>query len=589
MDPVRRSSDEAARWLLAALLDWHRRDARQAWWDYFRLHELPLDDLIAESEPLGGLEYDRVVGERKQSLVHRLTFPPQDHKVSRGADNWQDDAGRGVTIVDVDDEHGVLLIARGRKSAAPPPRALLRGGPVDARSLRDALGRVADAVIENGLDGPGPYRAIRDLLLRRAPALAPAPGSSLVGADEPVLDAALRLARALPDAEGVLAIQGPPGTGKTWTGARMIVELVRTGHRVGVSAQAHKAITNLLVETVLAAREAGVPIRALQRIDGDGADPFDEVAEASNAEIAAAVAAGAVDVVAGTSWLFARPELDRTLDVLFVDEAGQQSLANAVAGATAARAVVLLGDPNQLPQVSQGVHPDGAGASALEHVLGTDRTLPPERGLFLPVTYRMHPRVNAFVSELFYDGRLETDPANAVQAIGGSGTGIRYRPVVHPGDASRSTLEADEVAELVAGLIGQPWTDKHGVTRPLTGEDVVIVAPYNAHVAEIHAAIERRIGSRLRVGTVDKFQGQEAPVSIFSTATSSPDELPRDMEFLYSGNRLNVAVSRARGLAIVVSSPELLTVACRTAEQMKLVNAFCRLVEVAEEQGSATG
>ena len=252
--------------------------------------------------------------------------------------------------------------------------------------------------------------------------------------------------------------------------------------------------------------------------------------------------------------------------------------------ATAARSIVLLGDPNQLPQVSQGVHPDGAGASALEHVLGADRTLPADRGLFLPVTFRMHPRVNTFVSELFYDGRLETDPKNADRPITGVGTGIRYRPVVHPGDASRSTLEATEVAELVAALIGQSWTDRDGGPRPLTADDILVVSPYNAHVAEIHAAIERRIGGRVRVGTVDKFQGQEAPVSIFSTATSSPDELPRDMEFLYSGNRLNVAVSRARGLAIVVSSPDLLTVACRTAEQMRLVNAFCRLVEVAAEQ-----
>ena len=221
--------------------------------------------------------------------------------------------------------------------------------------------------------------------------------------------------------------------------------------------------------------------------------------------------------------------------------------------------------------MSQGVHPDGAGASALEHVLGAERTLAPDRGLFLPITYRMHPRVNAFVSELFYDGRLETDPKNATQSLAGDGTGIRYRPVVHPGDASRSSLEAAEVAELVDRLIGQAWTDRDGRTRPLTAADIVVVAPYNAHVAEIHSAIERRIGGRVRVGTVDKFQGQEAPVSIFSTATSSPDELPRDMEFLYSGNRLNVAVSRARGLAIVVSSPDLLTVACRTAEQMRLV------------------
>ncbi len=588
VDPDRRTDEDAARWLLAALLDWHRRDARQAWWDYFRLRELPIDDLVGETEPLGGLIYDRIVGEEKQSYIHRLTFPPQDHKVSRGADGWEDENGRGVTIHDIDDEHGVLLIRRARKSEAPPPRALLKGQPIDARAPRAALGRVADVVIAHGIDAEGPYRAVRDLLLRRPPRVAGrATGEALVDPAEEAVAAGRRLAVGLPAAETVLAIQGPPGTGKTYTGARMIVELVRAGRRVGISAQAHKAITNLLEETVRAAREAGVPLRALQRIDGgEGAGHLPEVDEASNDEIEAAVAGGTVDVVAGTSWLFARPELDQRIDVLFVDEAGQQSLANAVAGGTAARSIVLLGDPNQLPQVSQGVHPDGAGASALEHVLGADRTLPPERGIFLPVTFRLHPRVNAFVSELFYEDRLETDPPNARQAIGGAGTGVRYRPVVHAGDGSRSTLEAGEVATVIASLIGQPWTDRHGVTRPLVTADILVVSPYNAHVAEIHAAIERRIGGRVRVGTVDKFQGQEAPVSIFSTATSSPNELPRDMEFLYSGNRLNVAISRARGLAIVVSSPDLLTVACRTADQMRLVNAFCRLVEVAEAQAS---
>lgn len=586
VDPAARSADEAARWLLAALLDWHRRDARQQWWDYFRLRALPLDDLVGEAEPLGGLVYDRVVGEERQSFIHRLTFPPQDHKVTRGGGGWEDESGRGVTIHDIDDERGVLLIRRGKRNDAPPPSALLKAQPPDAKAMREALGRLADGVIAHGVDGDGPYRAVRDLLLRRPPRIAGrVAGVGLVDAGETAVDAGRRIAVGLPDAATVLAIQGPPGTGKTYTGARMIVELVRAGRRVGISAQAHKAITNLLVETVEAAREANVPIRALQRIDGgEAADNLDEVTEASNDAIADALAAGTVDVVAGTSWLFARAELDRSIDVLFIDEAGQQSLANAVAAGTAARSIVLLGDPNQLPQVSQGVHPDGAGASALEHVLGGERTLPAERGLFLPITYRMHPRVNSFVSELFYEHRLETDPRNARQAVAGSGTGIRYRPVVHPGDGSRSTLEASEVARLVAGLVGELWTDRDGRTRPLTPDDILIVAPYNAHVAEIHGAIERRIGGRVRVGTVDKFQGQEAPVSIFSTATSSPDELPRDMEFLYSGNRLNVAISRARGLAIVVSSPDLLTVACRTADQMRLVNAFCRLVEVAEEQ-----
>ncbi|HSS34628.1 MAG TPA: TM0106 family RecB-like putative nuclease, partial [Patescibacteria group bacterium] len=284
VDPAARSTDEAGRWLLAALLDWHRRDSRQAWWDYFRLRELPLDDLVGESEPLGGLAFDRIVGQEKQSDILRLTFPPQDHKVSRGATGWEDETGRGVTIHAVDDEHGELLIRRGKTVDAPPPRALLKGGPLDGRAMREALGRLADSVIAGGIDGDGPYRAVRDLLLRRSPRIAGrADGGALVEPGETVLQAARRIAVGLPEAETVLAIQGPPGTGKTYTGGRMIVELVRAGRRVGISAQAHKAITNLLRETVEAAREAGVPLRALQRIDGgEAADELAEVAEATN-------------------------------------------------------------------------------------------------------------------------------------------------------------------------------------------------------------------------------------------------------------------------------------------------------------------
>ncbi len=590
VDPADRSDDEAARWLLAGLLDWHRRDARQAWWDYFRLRELPLDDLIGETEPLGGLEYVGVVGEVKNSSIHRFRFPPQDHKVTAGGDGWLDERDHAVRVHAIDDEHGFVDILRAKGGDAPLPTAILKGKPLDSKAMRSALGRVADAVIDDGIDGPGRYRAIRDLLLRRPTRLG-ADGTTLpaaAGLGRPIVDLARDIALDLPEAASVLSIQGPPGTGKTYTGARMIVELVRSGRRVGISAQAHKAITNLLLETVRAGLDDGVRIRAIQRVDaGQGAGELDEVIEGDNDQVIRALAAGTVDVVAGTSWLFARAELDGALDVLFVDEAGQQSLANTVAAATAARAIVLLGDPNQLPQVSQGTHPDGAGASALEHVLGGDRTLPPDRGLFLPVTYRMHPRVNAYVSELFYERRLETDPSTANQAIDGAGTGIRYVPVSHPGDGSRSTAEAEVVAELVTGLVGRAWTDRFGTVRELDLADILVVAPYNAHVAEVHAAIERRLGRGARVGTVDKFQGQEAPVAIFTTATSSADELPRDMEFLYSGNRLNVAISRARGLALLVSSPDLLRVACRTAEQMKMVNAFCRFVEVAADQEPA--
>jgi uncharacterized protein len=283
--------------------------------------------------------------------------------------------------------------------------------------------------------------------------------------------------------------------------------------------------------------------------------------------------------------------MEGLVDVLFVDEAGQVSLANVCAVAGSASSLVLLGDPNQLPQVSQGTHPEGASASALEHLVGDAKTIAPGQGLLLGTTYRLHPDVNAFVSDAFYEGRLVTAPGNERQLVGSGepvgGTGVRFVPLVHHGSSNRSRTEAAWVGAAIEALVGRSWTDTKGRERRLTAADVLVVAPYNAQVAEIDRAVRDRLGVHANVGTVDKFQGREAPVAVYSLATSTPDDAPRDLEFLYSGNRLNVAVSRARGLAVVVASPELLRVACHTPEQMRLVNAFCRLVEIAAGQAPA--
>jgi uncharacterized protein len=248
--------------------------------------------------------------------------------------------------------------------------------------------------------------------------------------------------------------------------------------------------------------------------------------------------------------------------------------------------MVLLGDPNQLPQVSQAVHPDGAGNSALEHVLGDDRTIPPERGIFLPSTFRMHPEVNDYISEVFYEGRLEPDPSTVGQSIGPGpelfGTGIRFLPVRHAGNAARSVEEAATVARVVDELLGREWLNRHGERRILTTDDIIVITPYNAQVAAISGAVRDRTGiDRPNVGTVDRFQGQEGAVAIYSMASSSAEDAPRDMTFLYSGNRLNVAVSRARAIAVIVASPALLDATARTPEQMRLVSALCRYVELA--------
>jgi len=293
--------------------------------------------------------------------------------------------------------------------------------------------------------------------------------------------------------------------------------------------------------------------------------------------------------VAGTGWLFARAEFDSAFDVLFVDEASQMSLANAVALGTSARSIVLIGDPNQLPMVTQGVQPGGAVASSLEHLVGEAETMPPARGLFLETSRRMHPDVNTFISQAFYGGLLTTHPRTALRVVDGddavlSGSGLRWLPTRHTGNGPRSREEAEVVAEAVARLIGMTCQEVDGGHRPIRVDDVIVVAPYNAQVAEIQAALERRIGRRGNVGTVDKFQGREGVVAIYSMASSSREDAPRDMGFLYSRNRLNVAISRAQSVALLVASPTLLEAGCRTPEQMKMVDAMCRFVEVAHSQ-----
>ena len=295
------------------------------------------------------------------------------------------------------------------------------------------------------------------------------------------------------------------------------------------------------------------------------------------------LATGEAQVGAGTSWLWAREGLFEAVDVLFVDEAGQMSLANVLAVSQAAKSVVLLGDPQQLEQPLQGSHPDGTEVSALHHLLGDRRTLATDAGLFLAETWRLAPSICSFTSELFYEGRLRSRDDLANQTLEGSETlpaaGLVFAPVEHDGNSGTSNEEVVRVAELWDHLTSGAvkWRDRNGRRRPLRARDVLIVAPYNAQVGAI--------GERLptaRVGTVDRFQGQEAPVVIYSMATSTPDLAPRGMEFLYSLNRLNVASSRARCMCILVANPRLFQPECRTPRQMQLANAFCRYLEIAQ-------
>ena len=601
-----RSPEQHARWLLAQLLDWHRREDKAFWWRFFELCGMTDEELVDEREALGKIEVDADLGPDTHSILERYRFPIQDHGMKIGRDVVNPESvkpgeGRKMswgacgTVTAIDEIGLTVTIRRGPAGQRMGrPKALIPYDNVRTVEQRAALQRVASRVLAHGIEGIGPnggpdaYQAARDLLLRRGPRGSDGAGA-LLRPGERQVDAAVRLGLGIE--HGTLAIQGPPGSGKTFTGARMVVELVREGRRVGVTANSHKVIGNLLDAIDKAAKKAGVPIRIGQK-PGQNEPPTSPVATSlgSNAAVRQALADREVDVVGGTAWLWSDDELEGSVDVLFVDEAGQFSLANAIAVSTAADSLVLLGDPQQLDQPLQGSHPPGAERSALGHVLGADAVIAPERGLFLTNTWRLHPDIATYTSEVFYAGQLGTESNLADQALDGvppaDGTGLRWAPVVHAGDPRESIDEAIAIGDLIRDVLDAraTWTNCDGETAPITLKDIVIVAPYNAHVERIQKTLANAGLATDRVGTVDKFQGQEAPISIYSMATPTPEEAPRGMEFLYSLNRLNVATSRARCVAIVVASPELVRVTCHTPRQMQLANALCRFVEVAGEQ-----
>jgi uncharacterized protein len=443
---------------------------------------------------------------------------------------------------------------------------------------------VANDVIEYGLAHIWPDHAAKDILMRRDPKLLDGTTGAFVRTGENTVDAAIRIALSLD--KSYLAIQGPPGSGKTYTGARMIAELVRSGKKVGITAVSHKVIRNLSLATLKEASKAGRSISFVHKVSGKGDACPDGIVEVTKAdEVIAALNKGSVGC--GTAWLWAEETSRETLDYLFVDEAGQMSLSHVLAASRAARNLILLGDPQQLEQPQKGTHPEGSDVAALAYLLEGHFTVPAGRGLFLGITRRLHPDICRFTSEIFYENKLQSLPGLEKQAISGhtlfDGSGLFYVPVSHKGNQSKSKEEVDVIAEIVGKLLDSGhWTNEKGDELLITRNDILIVAPFNAQVS----ALRERL-PEIEIGTVDKFQGQEGAVVIYSMTSSTVEDAPRGMSFLFSPNRLNVATSRARCVCILVANPGLLQPDCRTIEQMRWANALCRYVEMAREVPSA--
>jgi predicted RecB family nuclease len=576
-DPEERDEEQQARWILANIIDWHRREEKAVWWEYFRLADLSAEDLLDERTGLSGLTFVCETGGTARAPIHRYKFLPQETEIRGGEDLRYLGGERFGKVEAVSFDDATVDIKKRQDTAGLHPEAVFAHTYVGGQTMAESLARLGEYVAEYGISGDGPYQSARDLLLKEPPRVG---GQPLHNAGETTVEAAVRLCSHLEG--GILAIQGPPGAGKTFTGARMICELVRLGKTVGVTANSHKVIRHLIDAAIEAAEETGVELQCCQKAD-EADEPQHRLTFAKRSEDLIAALGNGVNVGGGTAWLWSREDARGIIDVLFVDEAAQMSLANVLAVSQAARTVVLIGDPQQLDQPTQGTHPDGTGVSALDHILAGAQTIPADKGLFLEQTWRLHPAICAYNSELFYEGKLGSRAGLEQQVINApgpvSGSGLRYFPVEHTGNQNCSPEEAEAVAVLVRGIIksNATWVDRDGKGKPVMLDDILFITPYNAQVFEIR---QRLPGAR--VGTVDKFQGQEAPIAIYSTATSSHADAPRGMEFLYSLNRLNVATSRAKCLSIMVGSPRLFEAECRTPRQMQLANAFCRYLELAE-------
>jgi len=488
-----------------------------------------------------------------------------------------------VGVDAVDAEAGTVTIVWNETAQeSGPPTALVPDTWVTVKPKPAVLDSIAWQLIDPDTHGdPNPVTLA--LLRADAPTFRPGGGP----ADGRFTDDVDDLARWATELEhGVLAVQGPPGTGKTYRGAHMVKALIGAGRRVGIMAMSHHAIDNFLEEIVkVCAADPSVELRAARRREqpADGG-----LAGVTYVGDNAAAADPGFNVVAGTSWNFASTALrDAPVDVLLIDEAGQLALVDAVVASTAARNVVLLGDPQQLPQVAQATHPGGSGASALGHLLGDHATMPGDRGVFITETRRMHPDVCRFISERIYQGRLSSHADCAIQGTA-LGTGLRWLEVDHAGRSTESVEEAEVVAAQIGALLGRTWTDKHGVERPIGVDDVMVVAPYNDQVRLLRERLDADTATRgVSVGTVDKFQGRQAPVVFFTMTSSSAADMPRGTEFLFSRNRLNVAISRAQCLAYLVCTDELLRSRARTVEDMHLIATLCAFVEHAEPVGVA--
>ncbi len=578
-DPEQFSETDQAKWLLANMVDYFWRELKTKYWEKFRMHEMTDEELLDERNAIAYLTYQSSYRqtERSRVSVDRYTFIEQEVSLDVGSKVEEPEGDEIGTIVAISREERWVEIKKTQASESIRPTSVHSSDIIRNKVLSDSLHHYVEHILENGFDQSGKFDCITDLVLDKHPNIKGVSGN-LLKEGELLKDAAVRLVNDLD--HSILPIQGPPGTGKTYVGGLMILDLLLKGKRVGVTAVSHKVIQNLINKTLEHAKDQDQKIGVVHKTDSleNLVDGYELIGD--NSQALSKLEEG--KLVGGTAYFWARAEAEEKLDYLFVDEAGQMSLSQVIAASRAAKNIVMLGDPQQLEQPQKGSHPEHSDVSGLNHILGDKPTMPLHKGLFLDTSYRLPASICQFNSQVYYESKLGSLKGLEQQRLEGSrfnGNGLFYIPVEHEGNQNKSTEEIEAVASVVDEILSEckTWVDLKGKTHPITKDSFRIVAPYNVQVSSLKDRLPD-----VMIGTVDKFQGQEAPILIYSMTSSSPEDAPRGMSFLYNPNRFNVAISRAQCVSILICSPKLMEPECHSVDQMKWANGLCKYMEMAK-------
>ena len=560
---------------LLHLLEFHNREAKIQWWNVFDRQNKYESELIEDTDCLGGLEIIAKPYKKNRSFIYFYKYPEQDTKLKKGSRVFDTETMKWIgDIIDINKTDRYVKIRRSiANDKLPHKLSVGPGGPVNSNLLRSAMYRVADRMIQK----ENINNCISDLLTRSIPRIkGKNPGDAIITSHNLYNE----LMKAISNMNNsYLFIQGPPGTGKTYISSHVIVNLMKEGKKIGITSNSHKVIHNLLSRIESVAQEQKFSFLGVKKVSSNNKETYFYGLFTTNETKCENISLKS-NLFAGTAWLFAHEHFSERLDYLFIDEAGQVPLANVIAMATSTYNLILIGDQMQLSQPIKGVHPEGAGLSVLDYLLGDQSTIPVEKGIFLSQTRRLRHSICQFISESFYDCRLIThrDTLNKTLTLKNCNLpneGIKFIDAKHEGCYQKSVEEGNIIYNLYNQLLGQK-IQENKTTRKITRNDILVMSPYNVQVNYLRSLLSKNA----KVGTIDIFQGQEAPLVIISMVTSNEECLPKNIEFLYSKNRLNVAISRAECLAIIVANPRLLEVPCKTIDQMRMVNTLCKVYSV---------